>query len=270
MDKKREIIEHNREILYHPKKKYINIYNLLNDYPKIRRMLLNIYNLMDQTETLMYRDKITLLLSNKTLKKLTGYKTDMSVNPKINYLCTVGFFGKLNDEINEKSYLMQEWKKENPTKETINTIILVKYTDQTLQEINANIEELNELGITPCNIRDVSLRLKGLSDMAEETYYRRRNAYTSKLAGEYAILETDLIEEMDLQLQDYGYTDREYLKAWIIERMLERNWSKGKAEWFIKLVNPTLRLLYNYHKPTQQEKALYKLNSNSFIYTSLE
>lgn len=270
MDKKREIIEHNREILYHPKKKYINIYNLLNDYPKMRRMLLNIYNLMDQTETLMYRDKITLLLSNKTLKKLTGYKTDASVNPKINYLCTVGFFGKLNDEINEKSYLMQEWKKENPTKETINTIILVKYTDQTLQEINANIEELNELGVTPCNIRDVSLRLKGLSDMAEETYYRRRNAYTSKLAGEYAILETDLIEEMDLQLQDYGYTDREYLKAWIIERMLERNWSKGKAEWFIKLVNPTLRLLYNYHKPTKQEKALYKLNSNSFIYTSLE
>lgn len=270
MDKKREIIEHNREILYHPKKKYINIYNLLNDYPKIKQMLLNIYNLMDQTETLMYRDKITLLLSNKTLKKLTGYKTDMSVNPKINYLCTVGFFGKLNDEINEKSYLMQEWKKEHPKKETFNTIILVKYTDQILQEIDSNIGELNELSVTPCNIRDVNLRLKGLSDMAEETYYRRRNAYTSKLADECAILETDLIEEMDLQLQDYGYTNREYLKAWIIERMAEKNWKTGRAEWFIKLVNPTLRLLYNYHKPTQQEKALYKLNSNSFIYTSLE
>ncbi len=271
MKDKSEIIKNNRRFLYHiPKKEYPYIYELFNKYPRIQKMIFQIYELMDNTETLKYKKLIILFTSNKKLKEITGYKQDKTVNPKINYLCSVGFFRKLNDDINEKPYIMQEWKKQHPNKETKNTIILVEFTKKRLYEINEKINELNQSRITPTNMSSLNLRFKGKDEIANEIYYRGRNAYTENLSDEYAILHTDLLEEIDIQIQENGFTNKDLLYVWIIKRMEFRSWSKSKAERFIKLVNSSLRNNYNYHKPTTEEKAKYKLNSNAFIYTSRE
>ena len=70
-----------------------------------------------------------------------------------------------------------------------------------------------------------------------------------------------------IEIQQTGYTTKEDVVNWIKEGT---GWSNIYINRYIGRHRAYINDVFHYHKPTQQEKALYKLKSSSFIYTSLE
>lgn len=268
MSSKHEIIQYNREFLYHiPKREYPNIYTCFKKYPRLKELLYYIYREVDEKQTLPYKHMTSFIITNKKLRSIMHAYNDRQVNPQVNYLFALGVIRKLNDKLEGMSYIMEEWKKDNPKKETMNTLILVKLTDEKLDQIEQRAKLLLERRISPSNISAKNLIVNGLEWLADELYFRNRNARKNIEANQEIAFREQLIECMQEEIQRTGYTTKEDVVNWIKEGT---GWSNIYINRYLGRHRAYINDVFHYHKPTQQEKALYKLKSSSFIYTSLE
>ena len=149
----------------------------------------------------------------------------------------------------------------------MNTLILVKLTDEKLDQIEQRAKLLLERRISPSNISAKNLIVNGLEWLADELYFRNRNARKNIEANQEIAFREQLIKCMQEEIQQTGYTTKEDVVNWIKEGT---GWSNIYINRYIGRHRAYINDVFHYHKPTQQEKALYKLKSSSFIYTSLE
>lgn len=265
MSSKHEIIQYNREFLYHiPKREYPNIYKCFKKYPRLKELLYYIYREVDEKQTLPYKNMTSFIITNKKLRSIMHAYNDRQVNPQVNYLFALGVIRKLNDKLEEMSYIMQEWKKDNPKKETMNTLILVKLTDAKLDQIEQRAKLLLERRISPSNISAKNLIVNGLEWLADELYFRNRNARKNIEANQEIAFREQLIECMQEEITRTGYTTKDDVVNWIKEGT---GWSNIYINRYLGRHRTYINDAFHYHKPTKQEIDKYKLEGKAFIYS---
>lgn len=265
MSSKHEIIQYNREFLYHiPKREYPNIYKCFKKYPRLKELLYYIYREVDEKQTLPYKNMTSFIITNKKLRSIMHAYNDRQVNPQVNYLFALGVIRKLNDKLEEMSYIMQEWKKDNPKKETMNTLILVKLTDAKLDQIEQRAKLLLERRISPSNISAKNLIVNGLEWLADALYFRNRNARKNIEANQEIAFREQLIECMQEEITRTGYTTKDDVVNWIKEGT---GWSNIYINRYLGRHRTYINDAFHYHKPTKQEIDKYKLEGKAFIYS---
>lgn len=265
MTSKHEIIQYNREFLYHiPKGIYPNIYKCFKKYPRLKELLYYIYREVDEKQTLPYKNMTSFIITNKKLRSIMHAYNDRQVNPQVNYLFALGVIRKLNDKLEGMSYIMEEWKKDNPKKETMNTLILVKLTDERLDQIEQRAKLLLERRISPSNISAKSLIVNGLEWLADELYFRNRNARKNIEASQEIAFREQLIEWMQAEIEQTGYTTKEDVVDWIKEGT---GWSNTYINRYLGRHRAFINSAFYYHKPTKQEIDKYELQGKAFIYS---
>lgn len=265
MSSKHEIIQYNREFLYHiPKREYPNIYKCFKKYPRLKELLYYIYREVDEKQTLPYKNMTSFIITNKKLRSIMHAYNDRQVNPQVNYLFALGVIRKLNDKLEGMSYIMEEWKKDNPKKETMNTLILVKLTDAKLDQIEQRAKLLLDRRISPSNISAKNLIVNGLEWLADELYFRNRNARKNIEANQEIAFREQLIECMQEEITRTGYTTKDDVVNWIKEGT---GWSNIYINRYLGRHRTYINDAFHYHKPTKQEIDKYKLEGKAFIYS---
>jgi len=271
----KEILQYNRKRLYRLPKKYNALSTALNS--PVKQDLLDIIAYWLKSDCIAYgsHDMVYFLSTYHGTYAVRKKTTRDVTNKHLNYLCALGLLHKVEQRIlygyengHERRYMRKGiisdvnrnfLRYKSWDKEPINTFELFKYTSDVLSVCNDRAERLLKAKITPGNISYKQLAINGLEDIAKEVYLKDKSGAVEKKNREYKIL-TDC---MDFLITEHRYTTKqEILNNCILE--------DNEIKKLFKIFKNHLSEKYTYKRPTQEQKELFELENDTWIYTFKE
>lgn len=263
-----EILNYNREKIYHVPSKYSHLQHYLEGRGTLKRTLLKIIGRVKKFNTVIIIEHKycffldTDSLTHKVRKKASGRGTS---NRHINLLCAIGL---LHKEDPEKLQINANIMRDNPNMTMpVSLYSFRRYTDQELQKCDERAEGLMQAGVTIGNISQTVLATHPQTeDIAREVFPRNSAAAPQRKFREYDAL-VKVIEDL-IDRQGYAY------KSQIIFRMhgsVEVAVNKmAEVERLFKIFRIDLSDRYYYKRPTKQQMEKWGLTSQKYIYTRRE
>lgn len=263
VDRAKEIISSNRQVLYHYPKEYKNTIYYLEMYGNtLKKTLLSVYKFVMNNEIIMANNQYVMIMDNMNLQKKVR-KTMWSAGTTsrhMNLLCALGLLNKVNQ--NERNMLeINKTFLENSNKTIpINVFAYREYTEQEMERIEERATRLREAGVTSGNMSADMLRLHNLNDICSSVYPYNKYASTEKKMEQGE----QLANVIDTLIEVNGYTTKQDIKANMPYV------SDSKIDKLFRMFKKDIALLYYYKKPTKEQKELYDLKNYTYIYTRKE
>ena len=256
----KEIIEHNRYLIYHLPTEYKNLEKILQ-HQGIRDTLLKIFKYIKDKEIFIYRRKYVFFLDNSKITNIRGRTTESVSNRYINYLCAIGLINKQYQNLGEygdtsKTRLTDinlEFLIDTKKRRPINTFYFREYTSKELKRLDSRAKQLLDNRITPGNISFNMLCANNCKSLADEVYYANdKNSIKNKNKAYISLLQT--IEDL---LQDKGYTTK--------QEIYNNNKNDcGELDKLFKIYRADLQKKYNYKAPTKADRTKYNIATNNY------
>lgn len=259
-----DIIEYNRNIIYHMPKKYIHLDYYLNK-GTLKRTLLKILSQIKRFKTVIIIEHKycffldTNSLTHKVRKKASGRGTS---NRHINLLCAIGL---LHKEDPEKLQINANIMRDNPNMTMpVSLYSFRRYTDQELQQCDERAEGLISAGVTIGNISQTVLATHlHTEDLAREVFPRNSATAPQRKFREYDAL-VRVIEDL-IDHQGYAYKSQ---VAYRMNGSVEVAVNKmAEVERLFKIFRSDLDERYYYKRPTKQQIEKWGLTNQKYIYT---
>lgn len=258
-----DIIEYNRNIIYHVPKAYTHLLYYL-ERGTLKKTLLKILSQVKKFNTvIIIEHKYCFFLDTDSLthkvRKRSGRGTS---NRHINLLCAIGL---LHKEDPEKLQINANIMKDNPNMTMpVSLYSFRRYTDQELQKCNERAEELMQAGVTIGNISQTVLATHPQTeDLAREVFPRNSATAPQRKFREYDAL-VRVIEDL-IDHQGYAYKSQ---VAYRMNGSVEVAVNKmAEVERLFKIFRSDLDERYYYKRPTKQQIEKWGLTNQKYIYT---
>lgn len=248
----RAIIEANIQKIYHLPKKYKNLERAMTG---VREDLLDIFNYIKKIDAVIWKQKYTWYLDNKTLtEKIRKKTTYATTNRHFNYLCCIGLINKIPQRGENMLHINMEFMLETGSSIPMNVISVHLYTENELERLDHRAAELLQHGITPGNISKDKLMASGCEALAKEVYYA--NSENSLKKKEKDLVK--VLECIENACDSQGYTTKAEICSSI-------GMSKDQLDVIFRVFKKQLQQKYTYKAPGKQEKEKYGLENQSWI-----
>lgn len=255
----KEIIEHNRYLIYHLPTEYKNLEKILQ-HQGIRDTLLKIFKYIKDKEIFIYRRRYVFFLDNKRITQIRGRTTESVSNRYINYLCAVGLINKQyqnigefgNVETTQLTDINYDFLLDTGKRRPVNTFYFRAYTCKELCRLDNRCKRLIDGKVTPGNISFNMLCANGLKKMANEVYYANsRESIVNKERSYKALLKG--IESI---LNQRGYTTKQE----VIERL---KLQRGEFDGLYRIFRTDFKSRFTYKAPCRAEREALDIAPNS-------
>ena len=255
----KEIIEYNRNILYHIPVKY----KYLNEYLQgsLRETLFAVFKFISDKQIIIANHKYIFFADNKTLtykvrKKNSGEAT---TSRHMNLLCALGLFNKQyqNKYKDKLINVNRNFFNENPAKKrSINVYSFRRYDNQELKRINDRAERLLNVNVTTGNFSQSMLACHGLEDLANESLPSNNRKAPERKMMEFQ----ELLYVMNCIVDAKGYTTKQEVRDNLLidDKELDK---------LFRIFKQDISEYFNYKRPTRVQMQQWKLTTLKFIYT---
>ena len=181
----------------------------------------------------------------------------------LNMLCAIGFLRKIpqgrdDEKIGINAKFLREYERIDGSrpKIPINVLGANLYDETELDRLEARAKRLREKQITSGNISYNHLCLDGLQDIAEEVYpFNDRSAPDKKLQEMQYLLSI-----MNLLITTHGYATKQQVAD---NALLD----EAEIKSCFQIFRRKLADLYDFKRPTKEQKKKFGLQNDKFIYT---
>ena len=261
IENNRELIEENLKLLYRFPK-YIYISKIL-EHQELRRTLLKVFNYAKNSDIYSYHGKITFTLSSRYLTKLRDRTTTSTSNKYLNFLCAAKLINKHTIEntfqLKMALDLYNKEKEKNKKASIINAFYVYRYNEKSLKIIDNQCKLLLDHGITPGNISKDKLIISGLEELADRVYQQNIKDTITWKDNSFSLIEKFINQQIELK----GFCSKQEIYDNVI---INKNYNKASIDKILKIYSFLLLDYFKYKKPTNEEKKIYGLTSNKFIY----
>jgi len=175
----------------------------------------------------------------------------------------MGFFTKIPQAKSNPDKLIQVnrnfLEKQTDKQRPINVYSYRRYTDKELKRIDDRADQLRAAGVRVGNISYNMLMSNGCEEIAKEVYPTNNKSAPEKKQREYAYLEQCL----DLLIDSQGYATRGQLR----DNLSGAGVTDQEIDRLLQIFKEHLKDQYAYKRPTNQQKQLFNLKNNKYIYT---
>lgn len=254
-----EIIQYNRNVLYHIPTKYSYINQYLNG--SLRETLFAVYRFISDKQIIIENHKYIFFADNKTLtyrirRKSCGLAT---TSRHMNLLCALGLFNK-QYQSKFKSRLIDVNKnffEKNPDKKrSINVYSYRRYTDKELERINERAERLFAANVTTGNFCQSMLACHGLGDLADESLPSNDINAPKVKSREFK----EMFKVIDYLVDVQGYATKQEIKD-------NMTIADEEIDKLFRIFKQDIAKYFYYKRPTKKQINEYGLTSLKFIYT---
>lgn len=253
----REIIDYNRQVLYHLPSKYkcleLALRNTKKDLLKILKDIYAIDPIIWKQNYVWYMD------NNKLTKKVRKVGACSTSSRHFNYLCALGVLEKIPQYDGHMIGINEEFLLETGRQRAINVFSIHKYTDKKLEEIEERAKILLERKVTCGNISKDKLVAAGLPELAKNIFY-------SNLEQSYTKKENDfkrLLKALEEQINCKGYSTMQDLSQSL-------KMSQERVRELNKIFKLQMEERYYYKAPTKEIREKYNINTHKWIFTKKE
>lgn len=246
-----DIIGWNQYIIYHMPRKYGNLNEAIKP---VRSDLLSILSFCAKHEPIIYRQSYTYFLDANRINAIRHKTTKSVSNRHFNYLCCLGLLKKVPQYKGRMTRINQNFVEQTKQQHPINTVSILRYTPEKLEEIEQRAILLRKNKITAGNLSCDNLMACGLEELAKEVYplnikssiYRKKKVYENVLEVAHQLCDRD------------GYTT----KTAICE---VTGMTKDTLHKLLTVFAQDWKKHFTYHPPNKADKEQYDLITNQWI-----
>ena len=262
------LYESNWQTVKHLPVKYENLkYHLLRYGSSLQKTLLAILDHAKRHHLDQSDGSCIFFLSTEKLRMISKRFHDSGTCSRhLNMLCAIGFLRKIpqgrdDEKIGINAKFLREYERIDGSrpKVPINVLEASLYDESELARLEERARILRERNITSGNISYNHLCLEGLKDIAEEVYpFNNRSAPEKKLQEMQYLLSI-----MNMLISSHGYATKQQVidNALLDEPEIKRCFQIFKRK---------LADLYDFKRPTEEQKERFGLQDNKFIFTVKE
>lgn len=253
----RDIIEYNRQVLYHlPKKyKYLEI-ALRNTKKDLLNILKDIYEIDPVIWAKVGNKYVWYLDNNKLTRKIRKGGACSTSSRHFNYLCALGVLEKIPQYDGHMIGINEEFLLETGRTRAINVFSIHKYTDTELEKIEERARLLFEKKVTCGNISKDKLVAAGLPELAKEVYFLNMDSSYDKKEKDFK----RLLLALEEHINNKGY-------ATIQDLSKSLKMSKEKVRELNKIFKLQMEERYYYKAPNKELKEQLNINTKKWIFT---
>ena len=257
-----EIIEYNRNVLYHIPAKYKYLREYLSG--SLRDTLFSVLKFISDKRIVIADHKYIFFADNTTLthrarKKSSGMAT---TSRHMNLLCAIGLINK-QYQSKTKDKLIEVNKNffaNNPDRQrSINVYSFRRYDNRELKRIEERAERLALAGVTSGNFSQSMLVLHGLEDLSNEVLPKNNRNAPQRKAVEYQ----ELLCVLNYIVDSKGYATKEQIR----DNLLIDDKELDKV---FRIFRRDIGEQFYYKRPTKQQIKQWELKTLKFIYTKKE
>ena len=261
-----EIIKYNLRRLYRMPKKYESIAYYLRDTWNVRHTLLCILNYLKGKNLILDHvlnpyGAYLFFMDFTRLCRDVLHNYNKSTDARYMFIIVaMGFFVRQDQAIGQ--YMVnanRQFSANNPDKQRrMNVYSLFRWTNDELERINQRAERMINANVGLGNISNNYLMLNGLEDLAADTFPANSKSAPITKEREFEML----AQCIDQLIDDQGYAAR-----WQIRDNLIAFMPDDEIDRLLRIFRNQLQGLYNYKRPTKEQKAAFSLTSDKYIYT---
>ena len=253
-DGAKEIIEYNRQVLYHlpSKYKYLEL-ALRNTKKDLLKILKDIYSI----DPIIWKQKYVWYLdNNKLTRKIRKVGACSTSSRHFNYLCAVGVLEKIPQYDGHMIGINEEFLLETGRKRPINVFSIHRYTDKKLEEIEERAKLLFEKKVTCGNISKDKLVAAGLPELAKHIFFWNEEKSYDKKERAFKRLLTALEEHISQK----GYATMQDLAKSL-------NMSQENVRELNKIFKLQMEERYCYKAPNKEIMEQLDIKTKKWIFT---
>ena len=205
-------------------------------------------------EPIIYRQSYTYFLDANRINAIRHKTTKSVSNRHFNYLCCLGLLKKVPQYKGRMTRINQNFVEQTKQQHPINTVSILRYTPEKLEEIEQRAILLRKNKITAGNLSCDKLMACGLAELAKEVYplnikssiYRKQKVYENVLEVAHQLCNRDGYTTKQAICEVTGMTKDTLHKLLTV---FAQDWKKN----------------FTYHAPNKEDKEKYNLTTNQWI-----
>lgn len=263
-----DVIAYNINALYHISAKYKNINYYFKKSDNVKKTLLQLYHFMQDKQIILNKHRYEFAIDNGRMTGQVRKKpyTDVSTFRYVSLLCAMGFLTKIPQDKADPDNLLQvnrNYFHTHPDRQREITVYTFRrYDTKELNRIETRSERLRIAGVGIGNITFNMLMLNNCQDIAREVFRKNSLSAPERKQEEYEYL----VLCLDMLIESKGYA----MKQELIDNLAGFGLSDQEIETLFRVIRNNLLQKYYYKRPTKQQKALYGLTEDKFIFTTKE
>jgi len=263
-----QVIEDNIYMIYHMPARYENINHYLKG--NVRKTLLQLYRYMQDKEIIIDKHRYLFVLDNTRLTQQVrkkAYANDKATSFRyMSILCAMGLLTKIPQSKADPDNLLQvnrNYFTTYPDRQKALTVYTFRrYTEKELDRIEARSERLKKAGVRIGNVSFNMLMVNNCQDIAFELFRSNNRTAPERKKDEYEYL----LLCIDMLIESKCYAHRQE----IIDNLSGFGMSVWEIDKLFKIFRNDLMKRYYFKRPTKDQKAMYGLQDDKFIYTPRE